>query len=156
MPLTSFSTAFIDWIRARIIAHSCDLLPETQLFDERSLSLESMIRKSLESSLGYGVGVSLPTAHRVQHTDSPDDTVHRLTCTVAIFRGSLASLSQEQSIALAESLYLAFCGASYVPVPGSCRPDVFADSFTAQVIEEKGAIITFEVSIDLDLDHINH
>ena len=157
MALQSFSNAFLDWARERVLAASDGLVSGGCLFDEREQGLGELIRKSLASKLGYCVALSLASAKRVAVKESPDDTVHRVSCTVAVFRSALAAgLSLAECAWLAESLYVAFCGAYFSPVPGTGRPDVHADDFVPRVEANGAAVFTFTIAFEKDIDVINN
>lgn len=156
MALQSFSNDFMDWARARIIEWSEGLVTDENLFDERMQDLGGLIRKGISSKLGYCVALSLATAERVQKSDSADDTVHRIKCQVAVFRGSIAQgVTLGECAWLAETLYLAFSAAQWQPVPGSGRPDVYADAFAPRVEANGAAMFTFAICYEKDIDILN-
>lgn len=147
----------MDWARGRILEWSDGLVTADNLFDERAQELPELIRKGISSKLGYCVALSLATAERVQKSDSADDTVHRIKCQVAIFRSALAQgLSLAECAWLAETLYLAFCAAHWQPVPGSERPDVYADAFAPQIETNGAAMFSFSIAYEKDIDVINN
>lgn len=157
MALRSFSNAFMDWARERIVSCSEGLVTDANLYDERSQELPELIRKGISSKLGYCVVLSLATADRVQRSDAPDDTVHRVSCKVAVLRSSIArGVSLAECAWLAETLYTAFCGAHWQPVPGSERPDVYADNFEPRVEQNGSAVFSFFIAFERDIDVINN
>lgn len=146
----------MDWIRARVIECGCGLVSEEILFDERAQDFTKLIEKGITQGLKYCVCLSLASAARTQGNGSADDTVHRVTCRLALFRSPLAKRSIAELAWLAETLYMAFCGAFYQPTPGSGKPDVFADSFSPTINPQGVASFEFDVSVELDLDKLNY
>ncbi len=142
----STSVRFMEWVLARIQEEAGDMLREGELFDERKMSLQTLMDRPLKELAGMSCLVSFP---KMQHASGePEDSrMHVISVLVYIRckptltrrRGTSGEL---ESFALADKLYGALDAQHF---------ERDANVFTANVTTSK---LVHQTEKDTGLEHL--
>lgn len=123
--MKGISTDFCDWLKARLVEYSDGVLAADNVYDERFVNLEMVIKQAVNSGLGCCVVMSTPSLRQADG-NSPDDTRYAASVEVAIMHN--AALSPEvDSVTLSESIFRRLAAAHFELRP-EFPPNVRAES----------------------------
>lgn len=119
------STAFCDWLKARLVEYSDGVLSAELVYDERHLDLGMAIRKAVNGGIGCCVVMSAPSLRQADG-NSPDDTRYNVDVEVAIMHNAALSPNVD-SVTLSESIFRRLA-ATHFELRTEFPPNVRADA----------------------------
>ena len=114
--MVGISTAFADWVSARLVEASAGVLDAGLVFDERKTDLSAAIRQAVNGKLGCCVAMRAPSISGADGSNA-DDTQYAVSIDVAVMHN--AALSPElDSLTLSEHLFRQFAGVQFATLAG--------------------------------------